>query len=404
VTPAAAESAIPQPYRLLFPFGLLAALAGTLLWPLYAIHLIAWPGFLHRALMIEGFEGGFIAGFLLTALPGFTRGPRANRVELGIALTGLAVFVTGALTAAPSRAILGPPAFAHLGFTLTLALLAVAAARRLSAAARVPAEEFLLIGPGLLLGIAGGIVAAAQSGGHVPLLPFGFGLRMISHGTVLLLVLGIGSMLVPVFVGMKDPLSLPGIASAHERPGRRAFYVALLVFLLAALACEAAGRGAWAAWLRVLGATPALLLGWKLHRLPGVRDRFGFTLWSAGWLVLAGVWLAALVPSRPLLADHVLFVGGFGLLTLGISTRVVLGHGGYARTLEPRLLNFVSIGGIAMAAVCRLGAEFDARRLGLWLALAGALWAIGWSAWAVGALPRLFRPAPPVTTPVSLRV
>src|SRR5512135_2057051 len=80
-----AGTAWPEPYRLLFPLGAAFALAGVAPW-LAAPFGVAWPGPLHMALMIEGFEQSFVLGFLLTAMPAFTRGGRCARWELAAAV------------------------------------------------------------------------------------------------------------------------------------------------------------------------------------------------------------------------------------------------------------------------------------------------------------------------------
>ena len=59
-----------EPFRLFFPAATLAGLIGVALWP---ILLMGWtdnyPGPSHTRLMVQGFFGGFIFGFLGTAMP-----------------------------------------------------------------------------------------------------------------------------------------------------------------------------------------------------------------------------------------------------------------------------------------------------------------------------------------------
>jgi len=84
------EAAPPlEPYRLLFPLGVLAGLIGAGAWPLHALGWLPWPGALHRALMMQGFEHGFVLGFLLTAIPGLTRG-RLGREDIEPVIATLA--------------------------------------------------------------------------------------------------------------------------------------------------------------------------------------------------------------------------------------------------------------------------------------------------------------------------
>src|SRR5215470_15370218 len=59
----------PDPYRVLFPLGLLFGLIGAGSWPVHLLGIGPYPAALHRALMVQGFEHGFVLGFLLTAMP-----------------------------------------------------------------------------------------------------------------------------------------------------------------------------------------------------------------------------------------------------------------------------------------------------------------------------------------------
>src|SRR5690606_3950720 len=62
-----------EPYRLFFPIGILTAIAGVMMWPLlYAGKLGFYPGEAHVRVMIGGFMGAFVTGFLGTAFPRLT--------------------------------------------------------------------------------------------------------------------------------------------------------------------------------------------------------------------------------------------------------------------------------------------------------------------------------------------
>ena len=59
-----------EPFRLFFPVAVMAGLIGVALWPMT---LLGWtenyPGPSHARLMVQGFFGGFILGFMGTAMP-----------------------------------------------------------------------------------------------------------------------------------------------------------------------------------------------------------------------------------------------------------------------------------------------------------------------------------------------
>ncbi|HEV2104831.1 MAG TPA: NnrS family protein, partial [Candidatus Eisenbacteria bacterium] len=192
----------PEPYRVLFPLGAALAIAGAAPWVANGLGRAAWPGPLHAALMVEGFELAFVCGFLLTAMVAFTHGPRAGRGELALAALGLSAFAVATFA---GRAALAPAAF-----TLTLLVPVVALARRVRVGAAAPPEEFALVGVGLALGLAGGALQTLAALGLAAEPAPRFGLRLVSLGMVLCLVLGLGGLLVPTFMRLSEPLAIPG--------------------------------------------------------------------------------------------------------------------------------------------------------------------------------------------------
>jgi uncharacterized protein involved in response to NO len=370
-----------DPYRVLFPLGVAYAAVGASLWPLYGLRLIPYPGPLHWTLMIQGFEHCFILGFLLTALPSFMHSDRCHPLELALAVAAVAGF--GAFTFA------GAGALAQASYVLSLLLVPAVVARRLGRGASPPPTEFLLVG------LAGGVTSLGVAAGRWQEPAPRFGLHLISQGMMLSLVLGIGGLLVPTFSAMREPLVIPGLARPHERGPRRILYAIVGMALVSALVLDARGLPVAGAAVRAVAGTAMILWVWKVFRLPGARDAVAWTIWSAGWLLLAGLVLAALLPVRSLLGFHLGFIGGFGLLTLGIATRVVVRHGGHRLNVEGTVLNPAVHAAIALALVARISAELNPARAALLLSVSGTSWTIGWGLWARGALPRILRLAAP---------
>jgi hypothetical protein len=72
-----------EPFRIFFPLGVLVGISGVSLWPLFFFGLHKfYPGVMHARLMIEGFMGAFIIGFLGTAGPRLTGTPHFSRGAL----------------------------------------------------------------------------------------------------------------------------------------------------------------------------------------------------------------------------------------------------------------------------------------------------------------------------------
>src|SRR5262245_42006460 len=369
-----------EPYRPLFSLGWIYGLLGAGVWPLQALGSIAYPGPLHRMLMIQGFEQCFVLGFMLTAIQGFTKGVPCTRWELVIAVMAALAFGIAA--------ILGALRVAAVAFVASMLLLLFAVARRMGPSPTMRPPELVFVGFGLLMGLAGGLLQIASG----PLDPFPG--RLLSLGMVLSLVLGLGSLLVPTFSGMAAPVATPFWASTTRR-GRLLLYVVLIGGLASAFVAEALGQAGLGAFLRAGAATVMLGAIWRMWRVPRRRDAPAFALWISGWMVGAGLWTAALVPAYSLGALHLVFIGGFALLTLGIGTRVIVAHGRYPLTDEPRVLSPALLVAIGVTLLARLAAEWFPSRAMPILGVSGALWIVSWLLWAWNAAPRLLGVARP---------
>jgi uncharacterized protein involved in response to NO len=376
-----------EPYRILFPLGILYAVLAALVWPLYAAHISRiYPAQVHWTLMIQGFIHCFILGFLLTALPAFLHADRCRPGELWTAIT--AMIALGVCT------LMGWAAVAQGAYLLTLMTLTYVAVRRFPVRRGDPPEEFLFVGLGLLFGYGGALWGLAVAAGWAPDLAPRFALHLIERGFILCIVLGVGGLLVPTFTAMKDPLVVPGVAKPGQRMPRRRAYLPIALLFVASLVAEGYARSELAAWIRVAAVTPLLLLVWKIFRLPGRRDLLSFTLWIGGWFILLGVWFAALSPAHAIAGFHLAFLGGFALLILGIATRVTVTHGKYPLQYERRILTWHVVALVVAALALRMAGEFMPRLATQFWAGSGTLWVLAWIDWALRAVPCMVRQAP----------
>lgn len=395
VRPQAPAPPSLEPYRVLFPLGAACAIAAALPWITFSLGWSFWPGLMHASLMVQGFELCFVTGFLLTAMPSFTHGAKCTPWELGTVAGGALLFA--------SLHLLGIEGWAQLVYSATLAFTAASVLRRVRFGGAAPPEEFLLVAAGLLFGIAGGLHQAGAAFGVLPEPLPRFGVRLVSRGMMLALVLGLGGLLVPTFAMMKDPLQIFGIARAGQRGPRRLFVLAIAALLAGAFMADTSHHPHFAAWLRAAAALASTQLAWKLWRTPGRSDRLAWALWSSGWAIVTGVVAAAIFPEHETIAWHVTFIAGYGLLTLAIATRVVVSHGGHEMREEGQVLGTGVLVLLALALVARLmGGDVDPTRSHA-LAGAAALWCAAWGGWLAGALPRvrhtrrgaMLMPAPP---------
>ena len=186
-----------EPFRLFFPAATLAGFIGVALWP---ILLLGWtdhyPGPSHARLMAQGFFGGFILGFLGTAMP---RLVEADPLSAREAFPLLALFL-GNVTANT----LGMNTLADGLFATELAFLFALLKRRCHSGPAVPPPGFVLVG--LAFASALGGTALHLAGRHWELSqPLELLARLLSyHGFVLLAVMGAGGFLLPRFLDRKS--------------------------------------------------------------------------------------------------------------------------------------------------------------------------------------------------------
>ncbi len=339
-----------EPFRLFFPAGLLWSLIGVLLWPLfYAGELSFHPGIAHARLMIQGFGGALVLGFLGTAGPRMASAPKWTPLEL----TAL-FLVHSAGCVLHLRLQHGA---GDLAFLLVLTGLLVGLLVRVARFRREwPPPQLLLALTGLGCGLVGTLLWLTPD--PAASLPRQRLANLLVHqGLLLPPVLGIGSFLFPRLLG----------GSFGEGSGtpdtRRRLQRALLAsgLLVASFALEAWDGARSGPLLRAATAAWYLLAEIRWRRAPGDAPRGTLTaglFWALG-LGLGGLLLMALLPERRLAVGHLLYAGGFGLLMLVVASRVVFGHSGelegFARRgWRPRLLLFLAV----LATLTRATADF----------------------------------------------
>jgi uncharacterized protein involved in response to NO len=389
VKPRFFDLCLAEPFRIFFPLATFLGVSGVSLWPLFFLGLHKfYPGPMHARLMIEGFLAGFVLGFLGTALPRLLSAPPLRRGELR-ALVALYLLTAGLHIAEQPRA--GDLAFITLMLCFGACMMARARRR-----AELPPPGFVLVAFGYLSGLAGPALWLCGLQGWVSGSVTLFGAMLFNQAFVLFLLLGIGAFLLPRFLGLRNPRTGAEEQMALPEWRLRAAFsgfagLALLVGYWLEACNPAAPAGAWFRGLTVAIYLAAII---PIHRQSWPPRTTQIAAQLALLALVAGVIFPLLWPGQRVAGLHVVFLGGFSLMTFTVATRVVLGHSGNEALFETRLpaLQVATVLLLAGAALRAFGDFSPARPH--WLSAASYLWMAAACVWGFSVLPKVRTPNP----------
>ena len=367
-----------EPYRLFFPLGLGLGTVGVVYWLAFGLGWTEqYRSISHAMTQMQGFVMCIATGFLFTMLPRRTQSAPPTRAELALAAvapTLLAVF-----------AFLESWIAAQLAFLALCALLLRFLASRIGKGpSRRPPNAFVWLPVAFVFALIGAVVGGlAAAVGRMAL--HDWGTRLVLQGSPLCLFVGASSLVVPLMTARRPPAD--GFSSASDRREIAAHLLGACV-LLSSFAVELYSPR-WGYALRALPIWVHLLAVVKIWRLPRAAGISRWLIWLASWCVPGGLTMAALFRPLGKGALHITFIGGFFLLLVAVSSRVVLGHGGEPERKQRWLAPVVP--GTVVALVARLAVELDPTRARLWLAIAASALLVSIAAWALTVLPTLLR-------------
>ncbi len=377
-----------EPFRLLFPLGTVIGVYGVMMWPLFVwCEGFGYPGVPHARIMIEGFLGCFVAGFLGTALPRLLGVPRVSLAETlacGAALVSAVCLHAGGLTM-----------WGDLVFFCTMLSLVLALGARALIREDTPPPAFVLVAMGLLSAMAGsfGLAVSQATPALIPPWLTSFARLLLNQGFLLLPAMGVGAFLLPRFFGLPNRQSFP--ESIVLPPGwiRRAGFAALCgVVVLASFAMEVAGFASEGLGVRVAAFVVYFFREVPIHRAGWGGGSLAFGLRIALFAIPVGFVLAALVPVRAIALMHFVFITGFGLLALIVATRVVLGHSGQSEKFQSALWPVkILCGLIVLAMLTRVSADWMPKVQMSHYAYAALAWIAGVLVWTAFILPGVTR-------------
>ncbi len=373
-----------EPFRIFFPLATLLGISGVSLWPLFFLGLHKFhPGPMHARLMIEGFLAGFVIGFLGTALPRLLSAPSLRRGELW---TLVAVYLLSAGLHIGMQPRSGDLAFIALMLGFGACMVA-----RVRGRTELPPPGFVLVAFGFLSGLIGPVLWLCGVQGWVSGRVTMFGAILLNQAFVLFLLLGIGTFLLPRFLRLRDVRTI-----AEERTAsggwllRAAFSGATGLVLLASFWLEAIGPlASAAAWMRGLAAIIYLAAMVPFHRQSFPLRTASLAAQLALLALVAGLIFPLFWPGQRIAGLHVIFLGGFSLITFTVATRVVLGHSGNEALFETRLPSLqIAMFLLLAGTVLRTVGDFLPSRPH-WLSGASYLWMLAAGVWGFSVLPKV---------------
>jgi uncharacterized protein involved in response to NO len=373
-----------EPFRLFFVAAVVVGIIGVALWPLYFGGLIQfYPGQKHARLMAYGFFGGFIVGFLGTALPRML-----STAPLRLAQVALLFFVYAGMAVA---LLAGQIVWGDSLFIALLTLFAGFMACRFRSRQDTPPPGFILVLLALACAAAGAVMSIAQNYSEQAFFWGSLQHLLAYQGFMLLPILGVGAFLLPRFFGAESRDDFPETVRPPGNWWQRAGWASSIgALILVSFWMEAGG------WLR---AGPALRFGVTLVYLAGsvpfykpakTRQALSLLLRVALVLLLAGFLANVILPAYRVSLLHLTLIGGFAVITLVVATRVIYGHSGNLPLLARPNRWLWWVGGLMLLAMAtRISGDFLPKILGSHYTYGAVVWIIAVLIWSARVLPKV---------------
>lgn len=351
-----------EPYRLLFPLGVVLGQVGVLHWLLYAVGAsTTWRSFFHAITLVQGFMLCFALGFLYTFIPRRTGTQGPSAAQLGVSLV-LPVLVTASAWAEAWR-------MSQLCFLVQLAVLLSFVVPRIltPGPGRTVPEGMVWVPLAVAMGAGGSLLTVVPVEDARWL--HALGTSLLLQGLFAGLVLGVGGMLLPVFLHSQPPGASTG---ARRRAKQAAHAVAALLFV-ASFVLELRVSSALGHAVRAVIVAGVLVAPTRLWRPPSQPGLHRWLIWASGWLLPLGYTVVALRPEFRTAGLHVVFLGCFALMAMAVSVHVVLAHGGHTQRLHGAPWQVAAVGALVLLAmVSRVLMAYAPMHLRLWLGGAAA--------------------------------
>lgn len=374
--------AAAEPFRLFFPWAALAGLLGVALWPLHLLGVTSWyPGQLHARIMTHGFFGGFILGFLGTAMPRMLSAPPLRWIEVAPIL-GAHMAMVAAYASAHTQA--GNALFLCLllGFVAAMSL-------RIRHRKDLPPPGFVLVAFSLACAASGAGLAAFRTEDAPNLESLE---KLLTYqGFVLFPILGIGPFILPRFFGLNSSHDLPESLAPTGAWLKKALLAATTgALLIGSFILEAKGFYRLAYGTRFAVTLAYMLLEMPLRRGPAGANIFGAAIRISLFGIVAGFLAVACYPQYRVGMLHLTLIGGFAIITFVVASRVLFGHSGNLPLLQGRNRWFlVAISLMLFGMLTRISGDLWPKIMTSHYIYGALLWIAGVAVWGFHTLPKL---------------
>lgn len=357
-----------EPYRWLFPMGVLFGALGVYVWIMYALNPTSiYPNQVHSKLMFGTFLFSFAAGFLMTAIPKMTASFPAQIFEIVLAFC---LILMNSLFAYVTK-----PEYFYLSSAVSILFLVAFFMRRFLARTKTPPPFFPFVILGLLVGFIGSLFLGMNAFYNFSAEILLMAKKFYFEGLILLLVLGIGSRLIPV---------ISGRAKVDEKIDRITVLknVLLGLFLIAGYVFESYEYNLIGGLLRCLVVGWVGVFNWGLFLKSKTKSRLALGMRISGFMVLLGILMSVVQPSYTVHWMHLTYIAGFGLMTLTVASRVTLAHGSYDLAFEAKSNALWICGALILtAAATRVAAPFTGSGYINHLGYAAVVWIVAIALW-----------------------
>lgn len=331
------EKYCKDPFKLFFPVALLCLLYGSMLWVFHSLFDIGeFPLEEHANIFFGGYLFFSILGFLLTAIPRFTKSAFLSKNELFVSVLILILVL--------SNYFIANYYFWHsltFGFVFIITFIF----SRFKYRQENPPYSFIFVFLGILLALIGTLTLGFDFNESL-------GKILFYDGMVSALILGIGTRLIPGIFGfseiVKDQREKYEASSSFIKAIPYHYFILVILFI-ASLVLEYR-EIAIGYILRALVFTFIAIKYWSLHKAIPTKKWHGRMIKASALILLIASWLLYFFPEHILSIKHLIYIGTYVLLTLMISSRIILAHSDLGLELEKKKNPFLVVGGIVIFA------------------------------------------------------